>query len=102
MNTRLPLTEEQKIERELARVARFNAKFDTEKLDMPEGFSVGYIGNCSTDGNNNIIFDDRSWTIFRDHKGRIGTKEDRMGGYSTEERYKLLTIIKAIKFTLNA
>lgn len=94
MNTRLPLTEEQKIERELARVARFNARLDAEV--MPEGFTVGYIGNCSRD------LDDRSWMIFRDHAGRVGTKEDRMGGYSTEERYKLLTIIKAIKFTLNA
>ena len=94
MTIKLPLTEEQKTERELTRVARLNARLDAEV--MPEGFTVGYIGNCNRD------LDDRSWTIFRDHKGRIGTKEDRMGGYSTEERYKLLTIIKAIKFTLNA
>jgi len=95
MTIRIPLTEEQKIERTLARVAKLNAKFDTAKLDMPEGFSVGYIGNCSRD------LDDRSWMIFRDHADRVGTKEDRIGGYSTEERYKLLKSIHAIKFALN-
>jgi hypothetical protein len=94
MTTRLPLTQEQKIQKQLVSVAKFNARLDAEV--MPEGFTVGYIGNCSRD------LDDRSWMIFRDHAGRVGTKEDRMGGYSTEERYKLLTIIKAIKFTLNA
>jgi len=95
MTIRIPLTEEQKIERTLARVAKLNAKFDTAKLDMPEGFSVGYIGNCSRD------LDDRSWMIFRDHAGRVGTREDTIGGYSTEERYKLLTAISTIKFALN-
>jgi hypothetical protein len=95
MITRLPLTEDQKNQREINRVVRLNAKFDTEHLDMPEGFSVGYIGNCSRD------LDDRSWMIFRDHAGRVGTREDTIGGYSTEERYKLLTAISTIKFALN-
>jgi len=95
MRTRQPLTQEQKIQKELTKIAKFNAKFDTAKLDMPEGFSVGYIGNCSRD------LDDRSWMIFRDHADRVGTKEDRIGGYSTEERYKLLKSIYAIKFALN-
>jgi hypothetical protein len=92
--TKLPLTEEQKIEKQLARVARLNAHFDSQK-DMPEGFSVGYIGNCSRN------LDDRSWMIFRDHAGRVGTREDTIGGYPTEERYKLLKSIHAIKFALN-
>jgi|TARA_R110000868_G_scaffold100876_3_gene277584 hypothetical protein len=100
MTIRIPLTEEQKIERTLARVAKLNAKFDTAKLDMPEGFSVGYIGNCSTDVNNNIIFDDRSWHIIRE-SDFVKTHKDCIGGYSTEERYKLLKSIHAIKFALN-
>jgi len=95
----LPLTEEQKIEKQLARVARLNAHFDSQK-DMPEGFSVGYIGNCSTDVNNNIIFDDRSWHIIRE-SDFVKTHKDCIGGYSTEERYKLLKSIHAIKFALN-
>ena len=100
MRTRQPLTQEQKIQNELTNVAKFNAKFDTAKLDMPEGFSVGYIGNCSTDGNNNIIFDDRSWHITRE-SDFVKTHKDCIGGYSTEERYKLLKSIHAIKFALN-
>jgi len=95
MTTRLPLTQEEKQLREVKRVARLNARFDTEKLDMPKGFTIGYIGNCSRN------LDDRSWMIFRDHAGRVGTKEDRIGGYSTEERYKLLPFINAIKFALS-
>ena len=100
MRTRQPLTQEQKIQKELTKVAKFNAKFDTAKLDMPEGFSVGYIGNCSTDVNNNIIFDDRSWHITRE-SDFVKTHKDCIGGYSTEERYKLLKSIHAIKFALN-
>jgi hypothetical protein len=100
MRTRQPLTQEQKIQKELTKVAKFNAKFDTAKLDMPEGFSVGYIGNCSTDVNNNIIFDDRSWHIIRE-SDFVKTHKDCIGGYSTEERYKLLKSIHAIKFALN-
>ena len=92
MTTRLPLTHEQRIEKKLANVAKFNARLDAEV--MPEGFTIGYIGNCSRD------LDDRSWMIFRDHAGRVGTKKDVMGGYSTEDRYKLLDIIKTIKFAL--
>jgi len=95
MTTRLPLTQEEKQVREVKRVARLNARFDTEQLDMPKGFTVGYIGNCSRN------LDDRSWMIFRDHAGRVGTKEDRIGGYSTEDRYKLLPFINAIKFALS-
>ena len=95
MTTRLPLTQEEKQVREVKRVARLNARFDTEQLDMPKGFTVGYIGNCSRN------LDDRSWMIFRDHAGRVGAKEDRIGGYSTEDRYKLLPFINAIKFALS-
>ena len=95
MTTRPPVTEAVKQLREANRVARLNARFDTEHLDMPKGFSVGYIGNCSRD------LDDRSWMIFRDHAGRVGTHKDTIGGYSTQERYKLLTAISTIKFALN-
>ena len=82
------------------KVAKFNALLDAEV--MPEGFTVGYIGNCSRD------IDDRSWMIFRDHAGRVRTRKDAedgvmkqaIGGYSTEDRYKLLDIIKTIIFAL--
>ena len=100
MRTRQPLTQEQKQMKEIKRIERFNTLFDTEKLDMPEGFSVGYIGNCSTDRNNNIIFDDRSWHICRDTEF-VKTQKDIIGGYSTANRYKLLTSIHAIKFAHN-
>lgn len=51
------------------------------------GVSYGYIGNVWNDGRPNP--DDRSWFIFLPHSDRIGTAADRIGGYSTEERYKL-------------
>lgn len=75
---------------------RANQRLDSIKSnnDMPEGFTIGYIGNLSIDGRT----DNRSWSVFRAHPGRVGTSADRMGAFPTSERHKLLPIIAAIKF----
>lgn len=52
--------------------------------DIP-GVSIGYIGNVYSDGR-----DDRSWYIFLAHPGRVGGWNDRIGGYPTEERFRLI------------
>ena len=80
-------------------IERLNAVHDKVMgKPMPEGFTSGYTGNCGT-GKNAI--DDRNWVIFRAHPGRVGTADDCIGGFSTQERYKLLPLLNAIKFALN-
>lgn len=72
---------------------------DFLRTKMPAGFSSGYIGNCSSGAN---PVDDRSWFIFRDHPGRVGTSADSLGGFPTAERYKLMGILSTIIWTLNS
>lgn len=62
-------------------------KFKALKAEFPE-ISFGYIGNCGVDRSGH--FDDRSWQIFLPHPGRIGTYDDRVGGYSTERLPEML------------
>jgi hypothetical protein len=47
--------------------------FDSPKV------TFGYIGNCDIDGRN----DDRCWMVFLPHPGRVGTSDDRIGGFTT-------------------
>jgi hypothetical protein len=51
----------------------------TELLSEVTGitWTVGYIGNCDNRR------DDRSWFLFADHPGRVGTASDRIGGVDT-------------------
>lgn len=42
------------------------------------GATFGYIGNLDE-----RFGDDRSWYVFLPHPGRVGTTEDRFGGFST-------------------
>lgn len=53
-----------------------------------EEWTFGYIGNCGPG------YDDRSWSAFRPHPGRIGTASDRIGGYPTAELDKLAPILQ--------
>ena len=55
------------------------------------GVTIGYIGNLE------VGRDDREWYIFLPHPGRIGKAEDRLGGYSTEDRWKLVTLARTLK-----
>lgn len=55
------------------------------------GVTMGYIGNIYADGT-----DDRAWSIFLPHPGRVGTEADRLGRYSTQDRGKLLPLIEAL------
>ena len=55
------------------------------------GVTIGYIGNLE------FGRDDRAWYIFLPHPGRIGKAEDRLGGYSTEDRWKLVTLARTLK-----
>lgn len=50
------------------------------------GISFGYIGNVY----NSPFYDDRSWRIFLPHPGRVGTYEDSVGSYRTENLDKML------------
>lgn len=63
-----------------------------EVVKTLDGVSLGYIGNVYSDGT-----DDRSWFIFLPHPGRIGEAEDRIGGFDTSDRAKLLPLLNAIK-----
>jgi hypothetical protein len=40
-------------------------------------WTVGYIGNVGRAG------DDRSWFLFAEHEGRVGTRDDSIGGVRT-------------------
>jgi hypothetical protein len=48
-------------------------------------FTFGYIGNLDAWGN-----DDRCWSAFAPHPGRVGNEGDRIGGYYTEDLDKLV------------
>jgi len=72
--------------RQAARLKRAD-EIIRELIKDLEGVSYGYIGNFWTDGRPDP--DDRAWYIFLPHPDRIGTASDRIGGYATNERYKL-------------
>ena len=58
-------------------------------------WTFGYIGNVSHWG------DDRSWSAFRAHPGRVGTSRDRIGGHSTENIGDLITMLRgALAFAM--
>ena len=57
------------------------------KRELP-GVTFGYIGNCGVDRSG--PFDDRSWYIFLPHPGRVGTYEDRIGGFRTSDLATML------------
>lgn len=57
-----------------------------------DGVTVGYIGNVYSDGT-----DDRGWSVFLEHPGRVGESFDRIGSFATSERGRLLPIIEAIE-----
>ncbi len=70
---------------------RQNRIFDNfDRKALPDHITIGYIGNVNSDGT-----DDRLWCLFR-NTGKVGTSSDSIGGYPTEERYKLLPLITAI------
>lgn len=66
------------------------------KACLPEGWSFGYIGNVYF----GPMKDDRCWYIFVPHPGRVGTSEDRIGGFATADRFKLAQIAAGIAFGL--
>ncbi len=55
------------------------------------GLSFGYLGNIETS------FDDRSFYFFFPHPGRVGTYEDRVGGYSFSQLGDMLAKWDAIE-----
>jgi hypothetical protein len=57
--------------------------YDATDLDGPR-VTFGYIGNCGSrrpDGT--YANDDRLWSVFLPHPGRVGTDEDRIGSFRT-------------------
>ena len=68
---------------------------DIVKEMREAGVTIGYIGSLWT----NVPpedRDDRSWMIFLPHSGRVGTRDDRIGGYPTESRGRLLHDARAL------
>jgi hypothetical protein len=51
-------------------------------------WTVGYIGNCDH------RHDDRSWSLFAEHPGRVGTSADRIGSVSTAELPELVKLVQ--------
>jgi hypothetical protein len=43
--------------------------------------TFGYIGNVDVNGAN----DNRSWSVFLPHPGRVGTDDDRIGSFRTDD-----------------
>lgn len=57
--------------------------YDATDLDGPR-VTFGYIGNCgSRRADGTYANDDRMWSVFLPHPGRIGTDEDRIGSFRT-------------------
>lgn len=70
--------------------AEFFRRGDELKAEFP-GVSYGYIGNLETG------WDDRSYSIFLPHPGRVGTSSDRVGDYHRWELDKALADWDRIK-----
>lgn len=47
-----------------------------------DGLTFGYIGNIAFGAPNGHKSDDRSFSVFLPHPGRVGRYEDRFGGFS--------------------
>lgn len=84
-------------QRTALRIARANNEFDEIRESLPEGFRVGYIGNCGWVGKTYI--DDRAWTIYREHgEERPYTRGDSLGSAEHAERYKLNKLINIVRW----
>jgi hypothetical protein len=59
----------------------------TDKLTELTGitWTFGYIGNTYGMPDTRAWRDDRSWSAFAAHPGRVGGYGDRIGGHSTDE-----------------
>ncbi len=76
-----------------------------EQVTRIEGATFGYIGNCEMRPNGDYRFDDRAWSVFLPHPGRVGTYDDRIGSFATgnvegaQECYRELeAFVRGIKF----
>lgn len=68
---------------------RMNARYDNfDKSRLPEGITVGYIGDVTS------WSDNRAWGLFR--KNATTGRSEMYGRYPTHERYKLLAMMEAI------
>jgi hypothetical protein len=64
------------------------------------GLTVGYIGNCDANvARGGEGFDDRLWFIFSEIEveGTFGTERRKFGGFSTENRGKLVEIASLLR-----
>tara|TARA_A200000159_G_scaffold42360_1_gene38912 strand:- start:2234 stop:2554 length:321 start_codon:yes stop_codon:yes gene_type:complete len=88
---------EKKAKAKERRIERANNEFDEIRESLPEGFHVGYIGNCGYVGKTYI--DDRAWAIYREHgEERPYTDKDWIGRARHAERYKLNRYINLIRW----
>ena len=78
-----------------ARVARASSL-----VEPIPGLTVGYIGNCDANvARGGEGFDDRCWYIFSEIEieGTFGTERRKFGGFSTENRGKLVEIASLLR-----
>jgi len=77
-----------------ARRRDYQARTDArirEAIEPIPGVTYGCIGNEERWG------DDRAWFLFLPHPGRAGQPKDRIGGYPTEQRTRLLNDAKVLR-----
>lgn len=74
MITTASTTDQDRYDRLVLRVQRL---LDQLNEVIGGGATFGYLGNCGSG------VDDRSWYVFLPHPGRVGTHEDRLGGFGT-------------------
>lgn len=77
MITRTPAgTDQERYDRLIERVRKL-----VENLNevIGGGATFGYLGNCDS------RHDYRCWYVFLPHPGRVGTADDRLGGFGTND-----------------
>ncbi len=65
-------------------VDELNALLGLADADHSHKVTVGYIGNGKLTSNGWDLSDVR-WFVFLPHPGRIGTEDDRVGGFDTDD-----------------
>jgi len=81
-------------------VADANSALGLNAAGTTHRVTFGYVGNWNPGGR-----DDRLWSIFLPHPGRVGTSEDGIGSFRTDDlegavraRRELAAFVKGLRF----
>jgi len=72
-------------------IAELNALLGLTDADHSHKVTFGYIGNLSN------TRDDRWWMVFLPHPGRVGTRDDQVGGFPTGSLEGIVETRRALK-----